>query len=144
MNIVLYKYGGEFNRLNKTLENGVSISCDFNMDYSKINPTIRLVYNNDFDFNYCYIEDFEKYYFISNVTVKRNGFIVCGLIEDVLMTFKDVILQSKGTVTMSSNGLYLSGVGIPTTSKTSMVKYEFNDVFNHDGNYVLISSGYVS
>lgn len=144
MNIIFYKYNGEFNRLNKTLENGVTISGNFNIDYNKINPTIKLVYENDFDFNYCYIQDFSKYYFIDNTVIRRNGFIVCNLSEDTITTYKDLIIKSTGTVTRSFNGLYLQGANIPTTSKTSIVKYTFNDVFNHNGVYVIIANGYIS
>lgn len=144
MTITFYNYDDEFNRLNKVLENGVDIVGDFNMDYNKLNPTIKLVYGNDFNFNYCYISDFKKYYFIDNIIVKRNGFVICSLSEDCMTTYKDVILQSKGTVTKSFNSAYMQGANIPITSKTSIKEYSFNDVFNHNGVYVIISNGYVS
>lgn len=144
MNIVLYKYTGERNRLNKTVGDGTTITGDFNIDYNKINPVLKLVYDNTFDFNYCYIEDFKKYYFIDNVNIQRNGFIVCQLSEDVIYTYKDLILASTGTVTRSFNSPYMQGANIPVTAKTSLKEYDFNDVFNHDGEYVLIATGYTS
>lgn len=144
MDIEFYNYTGEFNRLNKTLTDGTTVSCDFNIDYNKINPTLKLKYDNDFNFNYCYISDFGKYYFIDNVTILRNGFIVCNLTEDVLMTYKELILSASGTITKSFNSPYLQGANIPVTSKPSIVKYDFDDSFNHSGEYVIIASGFTS
>lgn len=140
MIITFYKYMGESNRLNKTLTDGVEIEIDFNMNFNIINPIIKLVYD-DFDFNYCYVNG--KYYFVTNYNITRNGYVVVNMSLDVLMTYKDIILNSTGTVTQSFNNPYLNGNNISTTSKTSLTKYQYNDVFNHDGQYVLITSGYV-
>lgn len=144
MELIFYNYNGSMNRLNKTLPDGISVVGNFNIDYDKINPTIKLSYSNDFNFNYCYIPDFKKYYFVSNTSINRNGFIICNLIEDCITTYKDDILKASGTVTRSFNSPYMQGSNIPVTSKTSLKEYTFNDVFNHDGIYVIISNGYIS
>lgn len=143
MTITFYNYSGEVNRLNKILNDGVDIQSNFNIDYDKLHPTVKLSYSNDFDYNYCYISDFGKYYFVSNTSINRNGFIICNLTEDCITTYKDAILKSYGTVTRSFNSSYMQGSNIPITSKTSLKEYTFNDVFNHDGVYVIISNGYV-
>lgn len=142
--IIFYKYSGERNRLNKTLDNGTTISCNFNIEYNLINPRIKIVYGDDFDFNYCYIPSLNRYYFVDYKTITRNTFWELHLTIDVLMTYKTEILNLYGTVTQSTKYNYLQGVNIPVTSKTSFKTYEFNDVFNHDGTYVLITAGYLT
>lgn len=137
MNVTFYKYTGENNRLNKTLENGVTLECDFNMEYYTITPNLKL-YTESCDYNYCYIADINKYYFITNKIIQRNKLYILRLSEDVLMTYKDLILTLYGTVTKTTNYNYLDGNNIPITSKTELKEYSFNDVFNHTGNYVLI------
>lgn len=144
MEIIFYKYTGERNRLNKVLSDGMTVTGNFNIEYDKISAKLKLAYDNSFDFNYCYISDFEKYYFIDNVTVFRNGFIICDISEDCITTYKDLILAATGTVVQSFNSGYLQGANIPTTAKTTLKEYDFDDVFNHGGTYVMIANGYVS
>ncbi len=43
--------------------------------------------------NYCYIPDFQRYYFISKKEVVRNGFVKLTLVCDVLMSFKSSLLN---------------------------------------------------
>lgn len=128
MKITFYKYNGENNRLNKTLENGVTIECNFNQAYYKNTPRIKLGYKSgEFDFNYCYIEDNKKYYFIDSVIETRNNYIECTLTIDVLMTYKDEILNLYGTVTQSTNYNYLDGANIPQTSNTKIETITFKN-----------------
>lgn len=142
-NITFYHYTGEQNRINKTLENGIQIPCNFNIEYNLINPTIRIASNKDVSYNYCFIPELNRYYFIDRCVIKRGGYYELYLTLDVLQTYKDKILNLYGTVTRSKTSLYLEGNNLPVTSHTKIKKYEFNDVFNHDGTYVMITSGYV-
>lgn len=140
--IIFYKYTGENNRLYKNLSDGKTISCNFNLEYDLINPKIRIVTSDTFDYNYCYIPSLKRYYFIDENMIKRNNFYEMQLTLDVLMTYQNEILNLYGTVTQSDKYNYLQGANIPVNSKTNLKKYEFNDVFNHDGNYVLLTVGY--
>lgn len=142
--IIFYKYSGERNRLKKELPTGTTIPCNFNMEYGLINPIIKLVYGSDFDFNYCYIPNLKRYYFIDSVEIKRNTYWYLKLSLDVLMTYQTEILNLYGTVTSSKKYNYLMGGNIPVSAKTELKTYEFKDVFDHDGTYVLITAGYLT
>lgn len=125
MKITFYKYTGERNRLNKTLTNGATMDGNFTQAYYRNTPRLKIVSETDFDYNYCYIEDSNRYYFIDSVMVTRNNFYECTMTLDVLMTYKNDILKLSGTVTRSTNFNYLDGNSIPQTSKTNQKQYVF-------------------
>jgi hypothetical protein len=53
----------------------------------------ELTMNSDFNFNYCYISEFKRYYFIDILSYKNNK-IKIKLVCDYLMSFKDFILDN--------------------------------------------------
>ena len=44
-------------------------------------------------FNYIYIEDFARYYYVSDIVIQRTGLYVVSLVVDPLMSFKDNLLN---------------------------------------------------
>ena len=51
--------------------------------------------NNVDNANYCFIPDFQRYYYISKKEVIRNGLVKLTLVCDVLMSFKSSLLNLK-------------------------------------------------
>lgn len=143
MTITFYKYTGENNRLDKSslLTDGYTISGDFNIQFYQITPIIKITQSDYFDYNYCYIEELKRYYFIVQNVITRNGFNEIRMTLDVLMTYKNIIKTLHGTVVNSKKFNYLKNNNIPVTSKTTLKEYDFTDAFNHTGNYVLIGIG---
>lgn len=104
MEITLYKTKSPINSINKVLEEGKNYSVKLK-DYNSIsNPSLVLTLSEDIStFNYCYIPSFNRYYFISNVTVRRNNIVELDLTCDVLESFKADILTSTGLITQSTS-----------------------------------------
>lgn len=98
MELDLYKYAGDPNTINKTLGNPNVISGYMSNDLDIDNPTIKLA-SYDMEYNYIYIPVLHRYYFIDDVTIDPNGIWHLKLSLDVLMTFKDKILDSTITIT---------------------------------------------
>lgn len=143
MDIVFYQYTLNSNRLNKSLSDGYTVSnCSFNAEYDVIHPCIKIVGVDISSYNYCVINS--NYYFIDSINIERNNLYVANLTLDVLMTYKDVILAQQGTVIESQNTLFLNGNEYPTYSyyNRTTIQYSFNNPFNENGEYVLISSGH--
>lgn len=98
MEIHFYKYTGKPNVIEKVLPteyttlNGTMVN-EFNID----NPILKVI-NYDFDFNYCYIAELNKYYWVDDVTINPNGYYILNMSIDVLYTFKDEIQKSLITV----------------------------------------------
>ena len=95
MNIILYSNSAENERINKTsflTEKGTYIGA-FRGEASILSPKIEIQSNGLISANYCYIEDFGRYYFINDIVCYRLGFFILSLTVDVLMSHKDSLLQ---------------------------------------------------
>lgn len=102
MLIKTYNYNGEPNRVNKTLQENEEYTGVLNSNVNILEPVIRFRTNNVVTFNYVYIESLHRYYFVSEI--QQNGDICTVYLRtDVLMTYKDKILDSVGTLTKGAN-----------------------------------------
>ena len=93
--INLYKNTAENNRVDKNsyLTQVGEIEGYLRDETSIINPTIVIEYNKVIDFNYIYISTFNRYYFVNEVQSVRTNLWRLSLSCDVLMTYKDIILN---------------------------------------------------
>lgn len=98
MLIKTYNYNGEPNRINKTLKENEEYTGVLNSTVNLLEPVIRFRTHNVVTFNYVYIESLHHYYFVSEIRQDGDVCTVC-LRVDVLMTYKDKILDSTGTLT---------------------------------------------
>ena len=102
MLIKTYNYNGEPNRVNKTLQENEEYTGVLNSTVNILEPVIRFRTTNVVTFNYVYIESLHRYYFVSEI--QQNGDICTVYLRtDVLMTYKDKILDSIGTLTKGAN-----------------------------------------
>lgn len=102
MLIKTYNYDGEPNRVNKTLQENEEYTGVLNSTVNILEPVIRFRSTNIVTFNYVYIESLHRYYFVSDI--QQNGDICTVYLRtDVLMTYKDKILDSSGTLTKGAN-----------------------------------------
>lgn len=102
MLIKTYNYNGEPNRVNKTLQENEEYTGVLNSTVNILEPVIRFRTTNVVTFNYVYIESLHRYYFVSEI--QQNGDICTVYLRtDVLMTYKDKILDSVGTLTKGTN-----------------------------------------
>ena len=82
----------------------ITFQCELIEDTSIINPSIKLKcdFSQISDKNYCYIAEFSRYYFITNI-VYRLGLWEISLSEDTLGTNKTEIGASSQYVTRSAS-----------------------------------------
>lgn len=93
MNIVLYKNNSDKRALNKTLVDELTVDNVrlLDGDNSLLSPQLIFSGVNVANFNYCFIPDFNRYYFISSVDVLDNRRFMIRCNVDVLMSFADDI-----------------------------------------------------
>lgn len=97
MELILFKVNESSNSINKTLENGLSIDVNFKADTDLKTPTIKLANIDDLEngrFNYFYLPDLDKYYFINQVQIVNNNMVSLNCEIDLLMTYKNIVLNS--------------------------------------------------
>ena len=105
MRIKLYKVYDRENKLNKTLNNELVLTGSLKTEVSVCSPVIMLksVDFNFSDYNYCYIEDFDRYYFIEDIEIDNLTLFEIRLREDVLMSFNNDIKNMTVQINESSN-----------------------------------------
>lgn len=144
MQIILYKTRSTSNTIGKALETETPVNNVLLKDRTDIKQPVLKLKNDDsiFGFNYCFIPNFNRYYFIQNIRVFPNSIFELDLSVDVLETFKTDILSSKGFVNRQSefNAYY-------NKDYNSEVRKEI-DVYNSDktlninsNNMVLVTVG---
>lgn len=100
MKITLYNNNSLPNVLNKTIQEIETLDIVVKGDNLDVSTPILYIAGVDMStINYVYIQELERYYFITGFEHVKNNLIKISLEIDVLMTFKDSILSSSGIVT---------------------------------------------
>ena len=91
MTITTYSNASEEHVLDKDITKiNDSISVVLKDDTNVLNPTLITSQNISHTFNYIYISDFDRYYYVKNITYSQQRFYIeCAV--DVLMSFNSDI-----------------------------------------------------
>lgn len=103
MEINFYNYTGNPRTINKTLGESTVISGRLWDDFNFITPIITIRKDSVSQFNYCYIPDFNRYYFIEESTLVNKNEYGLKLSLDVLKTYEIQIMEATGTATESDD-----------------------------------------
>ena len=144
MDIYLYTTPDEKNKLNKTLNNSVHYEGVLKEETSVIKPSVVIEASNLSGYNYMYIPQFGRYYFISDIVSVKNGLWRIIAIVDVLMSFKESIescpIIIRNTEQTEAENYLMSDVW-KTLVKTKTDIISFSSGLNSSGEYILITSG---
>ena len=141
MNILLYKTTNANNDLNKTISDKVELVGALRDASSIIAPSI-LIQSNPIGYNYAYIPEFGRYYYIKNITAFRKGAYIVDLKCDVLMSFREEILHMSGVVSRLTDGDDYATRDIKTKCLETHRRLDFPETpFTRNGSYILISKG---
>lgn len=145
MDILLYNNHSEKNELNKFIDGEAVFQGTMRQETSVSDPEFLIEFNGYLSsFNYCYIPDFQRYYYILDVSVVRTSLWRVSCHVDVLMSFKDEILSSyaildESTVTGISN--YLANDVWRELAKDTTTIIKFSHGLKSSGEYILITAG---
>lgn len=100
MQLILYQNTAENIRVDKTqnLKQVLSLEGTLRDECSIIEPTITVQLTELPQFNYAYITEFGRYYFLKGITSIRNNLWNIELSVDVTMSFKEVIKSLRAVV----------------------------------------------
>ena len=141
MTVIFYKYDGIKNKINKTLENGLTVNDVIMHNDFDITAFELLIKDTNFnsEYNYCYIQDLGRYYFIESVE-KMNGTIYkIRLTVDVLKSFSTQIENINAIITKSENPDD-NFVDCEKSENYTSEVINLTDNFNHSGNLILVTS----
>lgn len=125
MVIDFYKINDVKNKINKTLGVPYTINNVFfkSGDVDIIKPFLRLSRDMT-QYNYCFIRELNRFYFIDDVVIENNGIRNYKLSIDVLMTYKTEIMNNKTHIIESEN--VINADNIEYSGKNNEVVSTFN------------------
>ena len=141
MTVILYKYDGIKNKINKTLENGFTVNDVIIQNDFDITDFYLLIKNTTFssEYNYCYIQDLGRYYFIESVEKMNGSIYKIKLTVDVLKSFSTQIENIQAIITKSENPDD-NFVDCEKSENYTNEVINMTDNFKHSGNLILVTS----
>ena len=118
MQVEFYKTTDNARVVNKTLKLNKTIDIIFRQAVNEQAPFIIMNKSNVTGSSYVHIPDLNRYYFISKVDNYTASLVIVHLNTDLLMTYKDIILNSTVQITATEKPSYLSA-SLPTQSTIS-------------------------
>ena len=95
MKIILYKNISNKNVLTKKITKMGELDNVNILDYSQNYLELNFSFSTDINFNYIYIPDFEKYYFVERIEIAENDIKNYNCKCDVLTSNKEIVMKSK-------------------------------------------------
>lgn len=141
--IVLYKNDSPAHQIKKKLTSVATLTGTFRDSVSILNPTVRIEHSNPVDFDYVYISDFGRCYYVENITIVRKGIMDVSLRVDVLESFADAILSNTAIIDKSADkyNLYLNDDSLKMYQTPLIQQIVFPNALFDDHEWVLIVAG---
>lgn len=141
MKIDLYKNTSEENAIEKVIVDKKTIEGTLKTTIDITNFSVIFNFFEEWnDYNYVYIEKLKRYYFIESKRIVNNSLVEYDLVEDVLMSFKDLIRKQNIVLTESEMAFNGSKNNYIAENKLTVVNsYEMEDLFNTNKSGVLIT-----
>lgn len=145
MKITLYQNVSEPERVTKTLKNPIVLTGTLREMTSVRTPSINVHANgqNLTKYNYVKIDEFGRYYYITDIESVNNGVWRLSLRCDVLMTYADTIKKQSGIIARQQNkwNLYLPDPEFVVSQKMQVQTKQFPKAFDGKTHYVLLLCG---
>lgn len=143
MKVEFYKTTDNARTVNKTLQLNKTVDIIFRQAVDEQNPLIIMNKSNIAGSNYVHISDFNRYYFISKIENYTSILVRIYLTTDLLMTYKDIILNSTVQITATEKPSYLSA-SLPTQSTISKRVVKSDVTLDNKNSMVLTTIGGIS
>lgn len=145
MEIKLYKTTSPRKKLVKELSDGITLTGTLRGQASVMSPSLQIQDIAVFGYNYCYIPDFGRYYYINDINALRANLFELALGIDVLMTYASEIRGNYAIVDKVENfGAafnYINDGSWINTNRTDQSIINFANGFNDNGEFILITAG---
>ena len=141
MKIDLYKNTTEENAIEKIIVDKKTIEGTLKTTIDITNFSIIFNFFEEWDnYNYVYIEKLKRYYFVESKRIVNNSLVEYDLVEDVLMSFRDLIREQNILLTESETAFNGSKNNYIAENKLTVANsYEMEDLFNTNKSGVLIT-----
>lgn len=134
----MYNTSDSNNTINKTLANETEFNIKLKSNTSITQPVVVLHSNNIILFNYAYIPEFNRYYFVDKIELFPNGIYNITLKVDVLESFKNDIKNSYGMISKQTNINNYYNNGYESEIRKEVDLYRSNVTFNLDTKEIVL------
>ena len=146
LNVTLMNNSSPVEQIGKVLTSGPSTSCTLKENTSVLKPVIIIRSgDNIFSYNYMYIQEFGRYYFIDDIISVNNNLWEIHAHVDVLETYANAILSNSAVVRRQANqyNLYLDDPEFKTynTETIQTLKFKGGSGLSKNLKYVLTVNG---
>ena len=114
-NLTIYTNKSDQNIIHKDKTMVATMQCTFKNDIDMLNPVLLI--RNYTGGNYCYISDFERYYFIDDVGLLKGGVYQLHCSVDVLQSYAAEL----------ENAEYFSSDGVLHSVENEI---DFSEIYN--------------
>lgn len=143
MQVEFYNTTDNANTINKTLNLIKTINIVFRQAVNEQTPFIILNRNNLIGVNYIHIPNFNRYYFISSVENYTTNLVRINLVTDLLMTYKDDILNKPVLIKATEKPSYFS-TNLPTQTTTIKRVVKSDVTLENENSLILTTIGGIS
>lgn len=146
MTVEFYYNSSENNVVNKNITAlNLSVNAVAKDAVSVTDPVLLLNYNSSYiaNANYCYIPEYNRYYYIENVVNMPGGMCAITLRVDVLESFKNNIKSLTAVINKqeTQGNLYYNDGSLKVLSTEFLQTYNFPNGFDDSGKFILITCG---
>lgn len=145
MEIKLYKTSSPRKKLVKELTDGITLTGNLRAQSSVMSPVFTIQDIDVIGYNYCYIPNFGRYYYINEIKALRANLFELSLGIDVLMTYAEGIRKNYAIVDKVENlGAafnYINDGSWVNANRMNQSIINFANGFNDNGEFILITAG---
>lgn len=123
------------NMIPKTPTSKFTVEGVLRDESSIVDPIILIEYSNPVEANYAYIEQFHRYYYVTDWVAVRNGLWRCTMHTDVLKTFSEGILGSPCIIAKTASNDFNLYIPDPNFKRQQNDRYglvNFPSGFDYD------------
>lgn len=144
--VTLYVSSSPVEKIGKSLSSGSDFICELKDDTSILNPMIKIYSTSNLSgYNYMYIPEFGRYYYINDISSPRNNEWDISAHVDVLETYKTAILANSAVIRRQQNryNLYLDDPDFMSLNydRIQTLKFPTTNAFSKSLEYILVVNG---
>lgn len=132
-----YKTTSPKNAINKVLTDEVEKDLFLKDDVNILRPDFNItIFDGIFTYNYAYVPDFSRYYFIDDIVILTVKIVQVRLKVDVLETWKSDILTANCHITKDNNS-NMYGASIATSQKRTSEVLTHSPIFELQDYFIM-------
>ena len=145
MEVIFYYNLSDDRAINKSLSGARTFDGELRDEINVMSPVVRFENDGVLRYNYAYIPSLQRYYSIKERTCYRQGIWDVSFEVDVLMSFRNDILNLNAVVDKQSNSVigneFIDDGSLVSENVMFQTVYDFPQGFNDTGEYILITAG---